>query len=58
MEVLQCQNLWDVVKLDSIPHSVSMLGKRFAHTLKNYGTRNEKSKVRYTAQVFSDRDKL
>lgn len=54
---LNKRRIWITVNEAEIPSGANLRGGRFILSLKNYGTPDEKAKVRYVAQGFSDGDK-
>lgn len=51
------QNIWRIVKRQSVPVNTNILGARFALTLKNHGTPDETAKDRYVLQGYNDKIK-
>lgn len=57
LEGLKPRGLWNIVDEVDVYDGGRIISGRFILSLKNYGTPNEKAKVRFIAQGFLDRDK-
>lgn len=54
---LRLRHIWKAVRETDIPKNANVMGGKFLLSLKNFDTPEEKAKVRYFAQGFSDRVK-